>query len=578
MKIIKLKIVLVLFLLLFVFCAENNIIENSEQLTTTTLENLEEETEHETELYIMLLWHQHQPYYPKDGNGNFTKPWVRLHATKDYLDMVEKVQEFENLRVTFNLTPTLMNQLNELSNGAKDIYWIHTELEGESLTEVERKFLIERFFDINSRIINSYPRYIELRNLRQNPEQWTTQDFIDLQVLFNLGWTDPKYLSSEPLNTIVQKGRNFSEDDKKEILRIHKKLIDKVIPEHLNAYNGDFIELITTPYAHPILPLIHDSDLGKIGDSTSNFPDNTFRFEEDARLHVKKGKDVFYKNFGFYPNGMWPAEGAVAQEILKYFNEEGVSWIATGQNPLEESLDVNIQRWVGGVASKPDLLYRPWNTKLDNGETIPVFFRDNYLSDKMFSYSEKRTDLSIDEFENTILKLREKTSELNFIPVVSIIADGENFWENYSNDGIDFLNGMYSVLTKYDWLKTITPSDYLEIYEDDLETIDNLYPASWFEPNYATWIGESEENQAWDLLYQSRIDFENAKQSGEFTEEQINEAYEYILLAEGSDWFWWYGDDQDSTVDYYFDQSFKDLLGMMYLSLDIDKPNFLIEK
>ena len=263
---------------------------------------------------------------------------------------------------------------------------------------------------------------------------------------------------------------------------------------------------------------------------------------------------------------------------MKYFNEEGVSWIATGQNPLEESLDVNIQRWVGGVASKPDLLYRPWNTKLDNGETVPVFFRDNYLSDKMFSYSEKRTDLSIEEFENTILKLREKTSELNFIPVISIIADGENFWENYSNDGIDFLNGMYSVLTKYDWLKTITPSDYLEIYEDDLETIDNLYPASWFEPNYATWIGESEENQAWDLLYQSRIDFENAKQSGEFTEEQINEAYEYILLAEGSDWFWWYGDDQDSTVDYYFDQSFKDLLGMMYLSLDIDKPNFLIEK
>ena len=99
MKIIKLKIVLVLFLLLFVFCVENNIVENSGQLTTTTLENLEEETEHKTELYIMLLWHQHQPYYPKDGNGNFTKPWVRLHATKDYLDMVEKVQEFVYLNL-----------------------------------------------------------------------------------------------------------------------------------------------------------------------------------------------------------------------------------------------------------------------------------------------------------------------------------------------------------------------------------------------------------------------------------------------------------------------------------------------
>ena len=567
---------LVIFLLFFVFCTETSLVDNMPQSTPVTV-SIEEnvDTHEKPELYVMLMWHQHQPYYPKDNNGNFSKPWVRLHATKDYLDMVEMVQQFEELKVTFNLTPTLMNQLNELSNGSKDIYWIHTEVKGRELTELQKKFIRDRFFDINSRIINSYPRYIELRNLRQYSEQWTTQDYIDLQVLFNLGWTDPKYLSSEPLNKIIEKGSNFSEEDKKIILEIHKEIIDKVIPEHLNAYNNNHIELTTTPFAHPILPLIHNSDLGKIGDTTSDFPKNNFSFQDDAVVHVKKSKDIFFENFGFYPNGMWPAEGAVAQEVLHYFNNEDISWIATGQNPLEKSLDIRIQRWVGGVASKPELLYRPWKTVLSNGDTVPVFFRDNYLSDKMFGYSEKRTDISVEEFENTILKLREKTADLDFIPVVSIIADGENFWENYSNDGIDFLNGMYKVLTKYDWLETVTPTDYLQMYEDSLETIDELYPASWFQPNFDTWIGEADENQAWDYLYQTRIDFEEAKQSGNFIDEQIEQAYEYLLLAEGSDWFWWYGDDQDSSVDEYFDKAFRTLLSNVYIELNIEIPKFL---
>lgn len=567
---------LVIFLLFFVFCTETSLVDNMPQSTPVTV-SIEEnvDTHEKPELYVMLMWHQHQPYYPKDNNGNFSKPWVRLHATKDYLDMVEMVQQFEELKVTFNLTPTLMNQLNELSNGSKDIYWIHTEVKGRELTELQKKFIRDRFFDINTRIINSYPRYIELRNLRQYSEQWTTQDYIDLQVLFNLGWTDPKYLSSEPLNKIIEKGSNFSEEDKKIILEIHKEIIDKVIPEHLNAYNNNHIELTTTPFAHPILPLIHNSDLGKIGDTTSDFPKNNFSFQDDAVVHVKKSKDIFFENFGFYPNGMWPAEGAVAQEVLHYFNNEDISWIATGQNPLEKSLDIRIQRWVGGVASKPELLYRPWKTVLSNGDTVPVFFRDNYLSDKMFGYSEKRTDISVEEFENTILKLREKTADLDFIPVVSIIADGENFWENYSNDGIDFLNGMYEVLTKYDWLETVTPTDYLQMYGDSIETIDELYPASWFQPNFDTWIGEADENQAWDYLYQTRIDFEEAKQSGNFTDEQIEQAYEYLLLAEGSDWFWWYGDDQDSSVDEYFDKAFRTLLSNVYIELNIEIPEFL---
>ena len=531
----------------------------------------------EPDLYVMLLWHQHQPYYPKNEDGNFSKPWVRLHATKDYLDMVELVQEHEGLRVTFNLTPTLLTQLKELEDGVEDIYWVHTEIEATKLSDSQKTFIRNRFFDISSRTINKSLRYLELKNLRQFPEDWTDNDYLDLQVLFNLGWTDPKYLSESPLNLIASKDSDFTENDKETILEVHKEIINKVVPAHLKAYEQNYIELITTPYAHPILPLIHNSNLGKVGDTQSPFPENNYKYPEDAQIHVTKGKEVFENTFGFSPKGMWPGEGAVAQDVLQYFNNEEISWIASGEQPLSKSLDVRFQRWVGGVSSKPDLLYRPWNTKLDNGESVAIFFRDNYLSDNMFNYSSKRTDLAVAEFENTMIKIREKTSDLEFTPVVSIIADGENFWESYSNDGIDFLNGMYDVLTKYDWIQTVTPSEYLAMHQDNLGTIDNLYPASWFQPNYATWIGEADENLAWDYLYRVRIDFENAKNSKNYTFEEIEAAFEYILLAEGSDWFWWYGDDQDSSVDEYFDKAFRTLLSNVYIELNLEIPAFLNE-
>ena len=201
---------LFIFLLFFITCSENSLPVNEITTTSTTLISNEIVNEEEPDVYVMLLWHQHQPYYPKDGDGHFTKPWVRLHATKDYLDMVELVQKYEGLRVTFNLTPTLLNQLRELESGVKDIYWIHTEIEATKLDDAQKTFIRNRFFDINSRTINKSQRYLELKNLRQFPDKWTEADYLDLQVLFNLGWTDPKYLLEEPLNSINRKESNLS--------------------------------------------------------------------------------------------------------------------------------------------------------------------------------------------------------------------------------------------------------------------------------------------------------------------------------------------------------------------------------
>ena len=105
---------LVVVLLFIIACtsatpnSEESLTQNiQEEVTTTTSTFIDE-----PDVYVMLLWHQHQPYYPKDQDGHFSKPWVRLHATKDYLDMVELVQEHEGLRVTFNKSDNCITEHN----------------------------------------------------------------------------------------------------------------------------------------------------------------------------------------------------------------------------------------------------------------------------------------------------------------------------------------------------------------------------------------------------------------------------------------------------------------------------------
>ena len=221
-----------LFLLLFIFCGETSTNEEIKDTTITSLETLEAVTEDEPELYVMLMWHQHQPFYTKNDDGYYTRPWVRVHATKDYLDMVELVADYPDMKATFNLTPVLLRQLEDFSNGAKDLYWYYTEINSEDLTDDDKIFIVSRFFDTNPKVIARFPRYVELRNSTQNWSTWTNQDFRDLQILFNLAWTDPKYLSQEPLQDLVRRGRDFTEEDKIILLNKHSELIDMVIPTH----------------------------------------------------------------------------------------------------------------------------------------------------------------------------------------------------------------------------------------------------------------------------------------------------------------------------------------------------------
>ncbi len=287
--------------------------------------------------------------------------------------------------------------------------------------------------------------------------------------------------------------------------------------------------------------------------------------------------DLAEELLGQRPTGMWPAEGAVSQEVLGMFAKEGIKWIATGEHVLSKSLDIpTFKRNTKGIVTNPEVLYTPWYGQLNRQDDVAIFFRDLSISDQVgFTYSGMSPEMAVADMMAALEAAREVSVTLDRPLVVSIVLDGENAWEHYQNDGIDFLSLMYETLTTTDWLKTTTPTEYIEKYGPQIDKLDKVFPASWFQPNFATWIGETEETYAWDYLQKTRAFYDRSNASDEYTVEQLEKAFDYMLLAEGSDWFWWYGSDQSSGNDDYFGSAFRNLLKNVYTSLGQEPPSYL---
>jgi alpha-amylase/alpha-mannosidase (GH57 family) len=534
------------------------------------------------------MWHQHQPLYYKDENGIYTRPWVRVHATKDYYDMAAIIAQYPNVRVTFNLTPVLLRQLDDfVQNGAKDRYWVLAEKPASELTPEEKEFILRRFFDANwDRVIRRYPGYKALLDKRGGTddkaiaralETFTEQDFRDLQVWFNLAWMDPDDLAKEPLRSLVAKDHGFSEEDKVVLFNEVRRVMAQVIPIHRELQEKGQIEVTTTPYAHPILPLIYNTNLAQVGNPDALMP-LPFAYPEDAVAHLQRSVEIYEAHFGRKPRGLWPSEGAVAQEIVPLVAKAGYQWMATGEPVLAQSLGIgDFTRDFKETVQEADALYRPYYVGKGN-QRVAVFFRDWTLSDKIgFTYSgmpgEKAAQDLMNRLENIRARLKEEGAPGPHI--VSIILDGENAWEYYENDGKEFFHTLYRLLSESKTIKTVTPSDYLAMFPEQ-RTLDRLFPGAWFSANYDTWIGEPEERQAWNYLARTRYKLAEYIRTLGSGAEKVAQALDYMYLAEGSDWFWWYGADQDSGQDEYFDEGFRALLKKVYESLGEPVPAYLL--
>jgi alpha-amylase/alpha-mannosidase (GH57 family) len=534
----------------------------------------------EEPIYLSIIWHQHQPIYYKDPvTGVYEKPWVRVHAAKDYVDMAAMLKNYPDIHVTFNLTPSLISQLDDFQAGAKDLYWVTAEVPADQLTDEQKQFLLDRFFDTNRKIIARFPRYQELLQKRDAGEEYNTQDYLDLQVLFNLAWTDPDWLAQEPLASVVAKGANYIESDKAIVFSEHLRLISEVIPVHRELQNTGQIEVTMTPYAHPILPLLVSNRLALIANPEMDLPSKEFAYGQDAIEQVQLGVQLYQDHFGKVPRGMWPAEGSVAQEIVNMVSTASIQWMASDEGVLAASLGMDsFTRNSKEVVTDPDTLYRPYYVQSKQGNPVAMVFRDVVISDKVgFTYSGVSGSAAAKDFINRIHAIRDAliANGTNGPHLVSVILDGENAWENYDNDGKEFLNSLYTGLSKDPLIRTVTPSEFLAIAPDQPK-IEKLWAGSWINHDFTTWIGEDEENRAWDYLAKTREMLQKYI-SGirQTTPEAIQQAQNYMYIAEGSDWFWWFGADQNSGDDGAFDQQFRSTLQQVYASLGEAVPDFL---
>ncbi|MBM3152689.1 MAG: glycoside hydrolase [Chloroflexi bacterium] len=542
----------------------------------------------DVELYLNIIWHQHQPFYATDPEtGLVTAPWVRLHAAKDYVDMVAMLQYYPGIHATFNLTPSLIRQIDDLVAGKRDIVWELTMVPADQLTDTQKTYILQRFFDTNGAIIARFPRYqeLQLQRVGASEEQiaaavanWDSQDFLDLQVLFNLAWTDPDYLAEAPLAGLVAKGSGFSEADKVTVLDVHLDLLEQVIPVHRQMQEDGQIEITFTPYAHPILPLLVDSNLAQQAVPDISLP-TRFTHGDDAIVHLERGMALYEDHFGQEARGMWPAEGSVAQMMVGMTARAGVEWMVTDEGILANSLGLNFTRLAEGVPMNANSLYRPYSAGR-NDETVTIFFRDTTLSNKVsFDYSQIPAGQAVADFIGRLRAIRDSVKDLEGGPyVATVILDGENAWEWYENDGKEFLNGIYTELSNDPTIQTVTPSEFLALYGQQPESIPDLWAGSWDNATFETWIGETEENRAWEYLSVTRNfygEYLNGSMQGQVSAEAMEAATLAMLAAEGSDWFWWYGADKDSGNDAAFDEGFRETLGQVYDALGLERPEFL---
>jgi alpha-amylase/alpha-mannosidase (GH57 family) len=532
----------------------------------------------EEPIYLSIIWHQHQPVYFKDpATGIYQKPWVRLHAAKDYVDMAAILKQYPSIKATFNLTPSLLQQLLDLEAGAQDLYEVYTLIPPEELTDEQKQFIHDRFFDVNPKIIARFPRYQEIAGDRANWENWDAQTWLDLQVLFNLAWTDPDWLAQEPLASLVAKGRDYAPEDRQIVLDEHRRLVSTVIPLHKQLQDDGRIEITTTPFYHPILPLLVDTNLARIAVPDMELP-NRFTYGIDAVEQTKRGVAFYKKLFDRDPRGMWPAEGAVAQEIVGIVGREGIQWMASDEEVLARSLGKKaFSRNAEETVLEADALYRPYIVRSRSNQLYTIF-RDKVISDKVgFTYSGSDGLEAAQDFVQRILAIREQlaASGAEGPHLVSVILDGENAWEHYPNDGKKFLNSLYQLLEEEQArgaIQTITPSEFIHRFPDQ-PAIDELWAGSWVSPDYLTWMGEPEENRAWNYLNEVRTFVRNQQRN--LDEETLSQVMDAIYTAEGSDWFWWYGADQNSGDDASFDLQFRLTLQRVYQIMGKPVPTFL---
>jgi alpha-amylase/alpha-mannosidase (GH57 family) len=539
-------------------------------------------------LKVVLCWHMHQPNYQDPLSGEYRLPWTYLHAIKDYVDMAAHLEAVPGARAVVNFVPILLEQIADYADQVRRHLQHGDPLRDPVLAALvspppdrdgRSRSLIRACLRANEEnLIDRWPAYRRLADLANwvdsHPESLMYLDdqfLADLATWYHLAWMGETVRRQDSrIQRLQDKGVGFSHADRRELLTVIGEILEDLLPRYRRLAEQGQVELSTTPYAHPISPLLLDFHTAREAMPEIPLPENGPYpgGEERAGWHLDKGAAVFEEHFGFPPQGVWPAEGGVSEGALDQMAAAGYRWAATGEGVLGHSLGEAYGKYGPDPAVN---LAHPYRV---GSQGMPCFFRDDELSDLIgFNYSDWHAD---DAVANLVHRLEGIAAMLpnSEEAVVPIVLDGENAWEHYPANGFHFLRGLYEHLADHPTLELTTFGEALDA-GCRVNALDNMVAGSWVYGTFSTWIGDADKNRAWELLVEGKQAFDEEVAAGRLAGQDRAEAEHQLAICEGSDWFWWFGDYNPADTVRDFDRLYRLQLGVLYRRLGRDLPDHL---
>ena len=545
-------------------------------------------------LDVVLVWHMHQPEYRDSATGEFRLPWVYLHAIKDYTDMAWHLEHHPQARAVVNFVPVLLEQLEDYADQfargtlRDPLLRMLARPEHEPFSSAERTLVLERCFHANHhQMIVPFPPYRRLHELLTVVEGYgrdavgylSDRYLFDLLTWYHLSWTGETVRRESTLVTeLMAAGSGFSHAQRLALLQCIGGLVSGVIPRYRRLEAAGQIEISTTPYFHPLAPLL--IDFGAARDVQPELPlPQAARYPGGAARtawHIGAALQSHARRFGHAPGGMWPAEGAVSNALMEEIARADVRWTASGERVLANSL----RRTRQTDAPRDAFLYQPYRIG-EAGSDMLCFFRDDRLSDLIgFEYRRWDGAHAAAHFTGELEAILSRGGA-GPAPVVSVILDGENAWEHYPYNGYYFLSSLYERMANHPAIRMRTYRDWLDEHgsaiRDTAEVIARLRAGSWVYGDLTTWIGSHDKNAAWDLLVSAKNAYDLVIASGRLSDAECEAAERQLAICESSDWFWWFGDDNAAHSVASFDALYRAHLTELYRRLHLAAPASLAE-
>jgi len=536
----------------------------------------------EAPLKVVLCWHMHQPDYRDHIRNEFQLPWVYLHGIRDYIDMAVHLEAVPEAKAVVNFSPILLVQLEEyerqinayLHNGVSIRDPLLSMLDnpvfpsdaGQRLSLIKACFRANRKHQIDRFV--PYQKLVGIAELVMNDADFSTyindQYLADLVTWYHLAWlgetvrrTDVRIIS------LVEQGYGYTLHQRRVLLEIIAELISSLRGRYARLAEAGRIELSMSPHTHPMLPLLIDFKTAQEAQPKillpvqKNYPGGM----ERSDWHMQQGLDVFRRYFKRTPAGCWPSEGGISAATLEVIARYGFRWVATGESVLRNSI---------GSSASGDNGHSIYSAYYHSPSGLRLFARDDTLSDRIgFTYIDWHSDDAVGDLLHRLGMIANSHTDRDNT-VVSIIMDGENAWEYYSQNGYYFLSNLYQRLTSDPRIQLCTYADLLETKALPLE---NIVSGSWVYGTFSTWIGNEDKNRGWDVLCDLKQVYDECCQQLDPQTRLMVDAQ--LAACEGSDWFWWFGDYNPAKMVSDFEHLFRIHIAGLYQMLGREPPQYL---